>query len=336
VLHEMRLQSAGMPLPDPPGYLKCVARLRRLSAGSRTPQAERTEAKLRQNCEGSYEQHMQQALETLVHRRWLAGEAAELGIRVSPAEVREEVDASKKAFKSDAEFQRYLANAGESLADVGAQARLNKLTAALFAHIEAKEHLPSEADVATYYAAHRARFAISAGRDVRIVRTASAASAAGVGQQLRAGKSFAAVARELSAIGQPIGARGGEVKDLKSGAFEEHKLNDAIFHARPHRLYGPLQLTASHKTIAPETNTGFFFFEVVRATPGGRLPFDRVKAQLRAELVGEQKERTFPPFILAYRRRWKSRTDCRPGYVVMGCRQYKGSKAQEEVDPYTL
>ena len=336
VLQRMRLQGTGEPLPDAPGYAQCVARLRRLSAGSRTPPAERTEAKLRQNCERVYQQRLQQALGTVIRDRWLAGEATELGITVTPAEVRREVQASKKPFKSEAEFQEYIQRAGETLADVRAQAKVNRLTAAIFSRIEAKEHFPGEAAVAAYYVAHPRRFAIPAGRDVRIVRAATAASSASVGKELRGGESFAAVARQLSAIGQPIGARHGEVQDLKPGVFEEPKLNDAIFHARLHRLYGPLQLTAIHQTIAPETNTGFFFFEVLRTTPAGRLPFDRIKTELRAQLVREQKEKTLPRFILAYRRRWKSRTDCRPGYVVMGCRQYKGSKAQEEVDPYTL
>lgn len=336
VLHEMYIQSTGVPLPDPPDYAGCVARLTRLSAGSRTPPGERTEAKLRQNCEAFYEQRLQQALVVLIRRRWVAGEAAELGIRVTPTEVRREVEAGKKAFRSEAEFEQYVARAGETLADISAQARLNSQTAAIFARIVAKERLPREADVVAYYQAHRRRFAIAPGRQVRIVRTATAVSAAAVGRELRAGRGFDAVARQLSGIGQPIGASGGEVKDLKPGVFEERKLNDAIFRARPHRLYGPLQLTASHKTIAPETNTGFFFFEVVRKTPGGRVPFDRVKAALKERLAEREKERVVPPFILAYRRRWKARTDCAPGYVVIGCREYRGPKGQEEVDPYTL
>lgn len=336
VTHRIRQAGAGTPLPDPPGYTVCIGRLRELSEGSQTPPRERTPAKLRENCESTYRGLLRQALATLIHDRWISGEAAEIGIGVSEREVREEVESSKKVFRSEAEFRGYVKRAGESAADIEAQARLNRLTDGLFAYIAAKERRVTSAQIARYYAAHRGKYAIPRGRDVRILRTMTEAAAKRVKRELEAGRGFAAVARELSAVGQPIGARDGEVRDLKPGVFEERTLNDAIFGAQLHRLYGPLRLTATHRTIAPETNTGFFLFEVRKVTEGGEVPLSRVKAALARQLEGAQKERIFPPFILAYRREWRARTDCSPGYVVQYCRQFRGLKGQEEVDPYTL
>jgi hypothetical protein len=34
--------------------------------------------------------------------------------------------------------------------------------------------------------------------------------------------------------------------------------------------------------------------------------------------------------------RWTAKTDCKAGYVVRNCKQFKGAKAAEAVDPYTL
>jgi foldase protein PrsA len=333
VHHQMSISNHGAPLPDPPSFSACARRLKQTESGFASP----TEATLQQNCRKQYEQLLREALALTIHHQWILGEAGEEGLSVSSREVGEEFQQGKKTlYSSAAEYEANRKKSGRSLADVMFELKLGKLTQAIFEKLKKQEHPISAAEVAAYYEAHRRRYALPAGRAVRIVRTATKGSAASVLQQLNAGKSFASAAHELSAIGQPIGAEHGEVSDLKPGVFEEKRLNDAIFGAKLNRIYGPLELTATHRTIAPETNSGFFIFEVTKVTPASEIPLSRVKAKLEQELGEAQRARILPPFILAYRHRYKARTDCRPGFVVLYCRQSPVSKAQEDVDPYTL
>jgi foldase protein PrsA len=333
VVHQMSIENHGAPLPDPPSFSACVGRLKATEAGFASP----AEATLQQNCRKQYEQLLREALTLTIHHQWILGEAREEGLSASPREVSEEFQHGKRTlFHSSAEYEANRKKSGKSVADVMFELKLGKLTQAIFKNLKKQEHQISAAEVAAYYKAHRRRFLLPAGLAVRIVRATTRSSAAIILQQLKDGKSFASAAHELSAIGQPIGAENGEVADLKPGVFEEKRLNDAIFSAKPNRIYGPLELIATHRTIAPETNSGFFIFEVTKATPASHIPLSRVKAKLELELSEAQRARIFPPFILAYRHRYKARTDCRPGFIVIYCRQSPVSKAQEDVDPYTL
>ena len=332
----MNLASAPEPVPDPPSYSGCVARAETAQKNSSLNVKKKGEAELKAGCEQRYKQLLEESIEKTIHNQWLSGEAAEQGLHMSDAEVRREFEAGRKSLGSVAKFEAYRKETGRSVADILAEIRLNGLAQKIFGKIKAKEQPVTSADVQRFYASHRKQFAIPPGREVNIVRTATRGSAVKVKQQLEAGESFASVERRLSAIGQLSRSKSGTASVIRAGTIEEKTLNDAIFTAKLHRIYGPVQLTAAHKTIAPETNTGFFVLEVKRLVPGGQTPFAQVKAQIAERLKTAEKERTVPTFIVAYRQKWKAKTDCQPGYVVKYCSQFNETKAQEAVDPYTL
>jgi hypothetical protein len=330
VEHLMALGSAPEPLPDPPAYTGCIA-----AANAGEGAAQQADSQLKQGCVERYEHIRQSAISKAIHTQWLLGEAAEQGIRVSPADVQKEFAASKKSFKTKAEFDAYRKNAGLSVADMMSEIKLGKVADAIFKLITDKQHPATSAEVAAYYDAHQTQFGTPPGRTVRVFRTTTKASADKAKAEVEAGKSFAEVAKQLSAIGQPIGAKEGVVKDLLPGAYEEKSLNDAIFTAKLHRLYGPLQIYGGHKTIAPETNDGFFVYEVVGTVPGKQTPLAKVKGSIATALTKADKDKTLAGFIAEFRRKWTARTDCEPGFVVRNCKQFKGAKPASE-DPYTL
>jgi foldase protein PrsA len=334
ISHLITMKSGKEPPPDPPAYSACIAR-RKAAPPAKPGAALESEEELKEGCQKSYAHLLQTAVSAAIHNRWLSGEARELGISVSPSSVQRELAEGRKSFKSEAEFKAYLKGAHETLADASAELKINKLADAIFKKIKAKEHPASSAEVAAFYNAHRKRFSVPVGREVRIFRTTTKASAERSLQQIKQGKSFAQVAKELSAIGQPIGASEGEVKDLLPGVFEEKPLNDAIFNSKPHRLYGPMEVTAGHPTIAPETNSGFFVWEVLRSVPGRQTPLGQVRNAIAEELTKSNKEKTLSGFIAAFRAKWSARTDCKAGYVVLNCRQYRKVPGEVE-DPFTL
>ena len=331
VQRQMFLKSPQTPLPDPPSYSACIARVKGTQSGTG-----RSEAQLKEACELSYKQLFQLALSTAIHSQWLIGEAAEEGVRVSPAEVKEEFNASKKQFRSEAEFAAYRKGSGQTISDMLFEIKLGKLSTGIFKNIQSKERPVTEASVAAYYRSHQSRFRIPEGRDLRILRTTSEAAALRARQQLKAGKSFASVAKELVGIGQPILSKNAEVKDLVPGVYGEKVLNDAIFSAAPHRLYGPVRVASVRRTIAPESDSGFFLFEVLASVPAHTTPLAQLKTQLKEELLKAEKERTVSGAIAKIRAKWIARSDCQSGFVVKNCSQYKGSSQTEAGDPFTL
>jgi parvulin-like peptidyl-prolyl isomerase len=332
VAHLIAIDSAPSPAPDPPSFTSCIAAQKAKSDAA----AQQPEAELEQSCQKSYQAALATALGGAIHNQWLLGEAGELGLHVSAAEVQHEFELSKKSFKSEAEFTAYRKSTGESLADMRLNLKLGKLTDKIFEKIKQKEHPATNAEVGAYYAAQRSQYTIPAGRDVRILRTTTAASAARAKEQIQSGKSFAAVVKELSTIGQPITAAHGEIADLSPTLFGEKVLNDAIFSAKLNQLSGPVRVVASHRDIAPESGSGYFIFEVKSIVPAKQTPLGAVRNGIAEELTKAQKERTISSFIIAFRRKWTERTDCQPGYVVPRCRQYKGSTAWMREDPFTL
>jgi foldase protein PrsA len=326
---------------DPPQYTACTARLKREATSQASPEAKqlqgKSQAQLLKVCQGHYEDALRSALATAIHTRWLLGEAHKDNIHVSARAVAQEFQASKESFHSSSEFESYLKGSGQSVSLMKSEIKLGKLTDGLFAKASSNDRPATPSEVAAFYAQHKAGFAIPDGRRVLIVRTATQAPAQRAMSELRSGKSFAAVVKELSAIAQPITAVNGEVKDLKPNVYEEKPLNDAIFNAKHNRLYGPLKLTATHKTIASETNSGFFIFEVKATVAGHQIPLSQVKTAIARQLTALQQKRHLAAFVIAFRRRWTAKTDCRAGYVlVKSCKQFKQPASALAEDPYTI
>jgi len=329
------------PVPDAPDYSACIARQKAeaekglregLPSTAPVPAVET----LRQTCSERYGKRLKVGLSAAIHNRWLIGEAAEEGIHVDEAEVLAELRETERGYGSNAKLKAYLKALHQTLGELKEELRIGKLATGIFNEIEAKDHAAAASAVASYYQAHEQQFTTPEGRTLRIVRTVSAASAAKVKAELLAGKSFAAVAKELSAVGQPVTAKDGEVVDLRPGVLREPTLQQAIFAARLNHLYGPLRVVTPAKTIAPEANSGYFIFEVRAKVPAHRTPLAKVRSSIAQQLATQQKTQNLAAFVKAFRSRWKSRTDCHAGYAIVNyCRGYK-PKASEPEDPYTL
>jgi foldase protein PrsA len=334
ITHFMVMKNNGEPVPDPPSYSACVARRKAAAAAKALEGApQQSEAQLKEGCQKAYRELFEHSLSAATHNVWIAGEAREEGIHVSRGAVLHEFALSSGSFKTKAQFKAYLKSTGQTVAEMQSEIKLGKVSDEIFRRIKAKAHPATKADVAAYYAAHRQKYAIPEGRDVRILRTTSRASALNVVKELKSGKSFAQLAKQLSAIGQPIEAEHGLVKDLLPGVYEEKPLNDAIFSAKLNQLYGPLELKAAHKTIAPETNSGFFIFEVIKTIAPKQTPLGAVRNSIAEELTKADAEKTLSTAIAAIRAKWTARTDCAPEYVVRNCRQFKGAAL---ADRFTL
>jgi hypothetical protein len=97
-----------------------------------------------------------------------------------------------------------------------------------------------------------------------------------------------------------------------------------------------VRVTSLRKTIAPESDSGFFLFEVLRTVPGRQIPLSKVKATIADELAKGEREHTLSSAIAKIKAKWRARTNCRSGFVVKNCSQYQASEFGVSGDPFTL
>jgi parvulin-like peptidyl-prolyl isomerase len=304
-------------VPEPPLYEACVAHLRSGAKGRSQSTSE-----LKNECQKRYETLMTVALNKLVHAQWQEGEAGELGVKVSKADVEHVIAIGKK--KQEPLLKEQLEISGQSLSDLRLRLRQNQLTEKIFEVIGKSTPQATAARFSRYYVEHKAAYNVPETRDLHIIRSASADGAQRVLGELRSGKSFASVAKSVS-IPQPIATTNALLLGLTPTEFAEPVLAHAIFRAHPHELLGPVRI-----------DLGYYVFEVTHTTPGHQLSLAEVKEQIGKELPELLRNQHVASFIAAFRKRWRARSDCRAGFVVEDCRQYQGVQKAVTEDPYTL
>jgi hypothetical protein len=316
------LMSIGNPssheVPEPPGYTDCVKHAR--SSGSTSNAQPKTTAELRRSCEARYRELLEPALSTLIHAQWLLGEAEEEGLEVDGAALARELALNTQG----AELRDVLAKSGQTLADLRSNLLLAQLSDRIHEGIEKRTPHVTHGQVAKYYAEHRKSFAIPEQRDLHIIRTASDSSAKRVRREIESGQSFASVVKQI-ALPQPVYTKAAFLPGLAPDRFTEKVLNDAIFKAPSHVLEGPVKISL-----------GYYVFEVTRITRAHQQRLAQVEAAIKQQLPEQLHRQSLGRFVTAFRAKWTARTDCRAGFVVQDCRQFKATKATPPRDPYTF
>lgn len=256
-----------------------------------------------------YQALLQQTLGFLISSEWTIGEAAEEGLKVSEQEIEQRLEekTSDSFPGGEAEFHAFLKGTGQTVPDVKFKIEAELASSKLRRMVAGKEHEITKVQIATYYSQNKRRFAVPEQRKLEIVNRKSAAAASKLRRDVELGKSFASIARTTSVERASNASRG------KRNALER-----AIYSAKPNVLTGPVQLRVN-----------YYLFEV----KGIRVATYRTPAQVQSsiekQLADEQRRRTLAEFVKGWRKKWIARTDCRAGYVVPDCEQYKGPIAPE-------
>jgi hypothetical protein len=272
-------------VPDAPDYIACVKRDRSLGL----PLSSRA---LKVECQTLHQELQRKALDLLISSYWLAGAAAELGVRPAAREVRQRasgITATTGLTGKDAEL-RARAELSASAARHVLSARIRPIT---------------RNDALAYYRTHIRRFQRQELRYVDLAEnfpTREAASRARI--EVEAGKRLASIS--LHEVLERFNTTGRT--DTRLAA------EDAIFAARAHVLSGPVRLTAQYA-----------IFEVTRIVRPRRESFSHAESAIRRELAAELRRSSLNAFIQSWRRRWIGRTSCAPGYVIDRCVQYHGA-----------
>jgi foldase protein PrsA len=301
-------------IPDPPNYKACIAHLQATTPAPAKGQTAPTTAQLKSQCEQQYKQLLEQVLGFLISSDWVIGEAGALGVKVSDAEVHKQFSKIKGSqFPRSAEYEKFLATTGQTTSDLLLRVKLNLVSAKIQEKIAKRKHVVSKAEIEKYYNENKQRFGTPEKRNVELILAKSEAEAKKAKQEVEGGASFASVAKKVS-IDPTSKANGGLLTEVAKGQ-QEKALDEALFSAKPNVLSGPLK-----------TAFGYYVYRIKSATRGNQQTLSQAEAAIKSQLTATQSQTSISNFVKEFRKKWKAKTECRSGYVVKDCKQFKEPK----------
>jgi foldase protein PrsA len=306
-------QGATATVPVPPDFKACIAQKRKTTPKPAKGQPQVTDAQLKTQCQTQYNQLRDQVLQLLISFQWLQKEAAAQKITVSDADVKKSFDQQKKqSFPKEADYQKFLKTSGQTEADIMLQVKADLLATKIRDKVVKGKDQVSDAQIQDFFNKNKTRFAQPERRDLLVVLTKTKAKAQAAVKQLKRGTAWKTVAKKLS-IDQASKAQGGKLPSQVKSSLDA-TLGNAVFSATKGKLTGPLK-----------TQFGFYVFKVTKIQKATQQSLAQAKATIKQTLVSQNQQKALQAFSDAYAKRWKSKTDCRKGYVIQQCKQ--GPKA---------
>lgn len=308
-------------VPVPPNYTACIAHLAATAPKPAKGQTAPTQAQLKTQCEQQYKSLQQEVLGFLISSSWVLGEASSLGVKISDAEVKKQFEKIKtQQFPKAAEFQKFLATSGQTVSDLLLRVKLNLLSSKIQQKIVKEKSKVTQAQIAKYYKENPKRFGTPEKRNLLIILTKTEAQANKAKQEIESGKSFASVAKAVS-IDPASKSNGGSLPGVVKGQ-EEKTLDNAVFAAKRSVLVGPVK-----------TQFGYYLFQVTKITPGNQQTLKQAEASIKSQLTATQQQAALSSFVKNFKNKWKSKTECRKGYVVTDCKTYVTPKTSTATTP---
>jgi foldase protein PrsA len=301
-------------VPVPPDYTACIAQYRALEAKPAKGQKAPTTGALKEECVTEYDSLKTQVMEFLISANWVLKEASNLGIKQSDASVVKAFDVVKKTqFPTTAAYKSFLTESGQTEDDLLLREKLLLLSNDLQAKVNKGVPPITQAQVASYYAAHKSSYSTPAERNLLIVLVKTEAQAEAAKSAIEGGTSFADEAKAVS-IDAATKKVGGVLDDVQEGQ-EEQALNNAIFSAPLNKLEGPVK-----------TPFGYYVFQVVKATPAVTVPVAKASKTIKSTLLSTKQTAALDKYLAGFTKRWTAKTNCDKAYVVQDCKGYVAPK----------
>jgi foldase protein PrsA len=302
-------------VPEPPSYSACIAHLAATSPKPAKGQHAPTTAQLKTQCATQYKSLQQQVLGFLISSDWVIGEASSLGVKLTDAEVRKQfLKIKNQQFPKASEFEKFLSTSGQTVSDLLLRIKaVSLLPQKIEAKVVKEKGKVTQAQIEKYFNSNKSRFGKPEKRSVQIILTKTEAAAKSAKKEVESGKSFASVAKKVS-IDPTSKSNGGLLPEVVKGQ-EEKALDTAIFSTAKNILSGPIK-----------TPFGFYVFEVKSITAGQQQTLKQVQSSVKQQLTSTQQQAALTQFVKSFKKKWMAKTDCRTGYVVTDCKQYKAPK----------
>jgi foldase protein PrsA len=310
-------------VPVPPTYSACIAHLAATAPKPTKGQKAPTNAALKSECVQQYKSLQQEVLGFLISSSWVIGEAKSVGVKLTDKEVHKQFEKIKsQQFPKAGEFEKFLSTSGQSVSDLLLRVKLNLLSQKIQQKVVKQKAKVTQAQIQKYYNENKSRYGAAEKRNVEIILTKTEAAAKSAKAEVESGKSFSSVAKKVS-IDPTSKAKGGQLGEVIKGA-EEKSLDAALFSAKTNTLGGPIK-----------TPFGYYVFEVLGVKAATQEPLSKVQAAIKQQLVASQQQTALSKFVKNFKKKWVGKTDCRSGFVVADCKQYKAPKTTSSTTPAT-
>jgi foldase protein PrsA len=249
-----------------------------------------------------------QVMHQLLVGLWIEGEAEDRGISVDAAAVRRDFERQKRlSFPEDDDFRRFLKSSGQTEKDILERVRVDLLSSRIHDDVTGGEPKVTEEQIAAHFKRNKARFMQPEQRDLLVVVTPAKAQAAAARAALARGESWGAVARRHS-IDRASRSDGGRMLRVTRGE-QDKAVGDAVFGASVGQLSGPVK-----------AEDGYYVFEVTRVFRARQQTLDEARPTIERLLISERRRKQLDKFTEEFREKWRSRTECREGYVISDCK----------------
>ena len=308
-------------VPDAPNYTRCIAQKRKEAPKPVKGQPEQTDAELKKQCAEQYNTLKSQVMTFLIRSEWLELQANELGIEIPEAKIQAEfAKARKQAFPKDEAYKKFLADSGQTEADLIFRQRSQLVEQRITEQVNKSSKNVSEDEIEAYYNKNKAQFVQPATRDLNVVLTKDEAQAQKAKKALESGQSWASVAKEYS-IDPTSKKNGGKLPAVAQGS-QETAFDKAIFSAKEGQVEGPVK-----------TSLGYYVFEVTKETPKKTQSLAQTQQSIRQIVASEKQQKALAAFGKYYQERWRQKTECQKGYIVADCNNYKAPKQPAATTP---
>ena len=299
---------------DPPNFKSCIAQVRKQIPSL----AKTTDAQLKKDCAQLFTSLGSQVMDFLIRAYWYQAEAAKRHITVTSAQVQQAFQADKKQqFPTDQAFSQFLSQSGQTLSDILFRVRINQLLKKLLAQ---HQTTVTPAAIQAYYSSHTSQFGTPETRNLRLIRTNSAAQANAARKALQSGQSWKAVAKRYS-VDTATKNNGGTLNGVTKGQ-EEAALDKAAFSAPVNRLVGPI-----HGTF------GYYLVEVVKVKRSTQQSLTQATPLIRQILSSQTSQNAQTALDAQVKKDWLSKTKCRSGFAMADCSGYKAPKTTSTPAP---
>jgi foldase protein PrsA len=288
--------------PDPPDFKSCVAAKAAQPVPPGTPKP--TPASLKAQCKSQYATLSNSVMQFLITARWLTAEAARRHLNVSDQEVRQSFEQQKaQAFPHAADYQKYLAQSGQTEADILVRVKLQLIQNRLQTTITQSAAPVTAAQMSSYYGKNKQRFSQPETRDLLIVLTSKKPQADAALAAIKSGQSWAAVAKKYS-IDTASKAAGGKLPGVTRGQ-QEQSFDTAIFAAPVGQLEGPVK-----------TQFGYYVFKVTKISPPSQQTLAQATPTIQSLLRSQHEQAALASFIKGFQQRYHDQTVCAKNYTV--------------------
>jgi foldase protein PrsA len=293
--------------PDPPNFASCIKQIR----AQVTTLASAPAKTLKSDCKQVFTEYSGEVMAYLIEGYWYQADAHKLGVTYTNKALNSQIDKIKKAsFKTNAAFNAYLKESGETLADLQFQIRVNEIYTKLLARYEKKV---TTSAIDSYYSSHKASFASAASVTGHLIRVKTSANATAAAAAIKSGTSWATVAKKY-AEDAASKTDGGVISAVTANEYE-HAVNTALFDAPLNTVVGPV------KGIF-----GYYVIEVSKSTKKVQKTLAQETSTIKSLLANDAKTAAESKVTAYSKKYFGKQTLCDATYSVTDCANYKAPK----------